>query len=82
MREGRMSINMITMVIFNHKGGQQSTIKTDSKEENIIANKLELGCSFTKTWYWVNYYQAAYGDVLVTCLEVVSAYNRMEKKSI
>jgi hypothetical protein len=33
----------------NHKIGRQSTIKTDREEENIIANKLELGCSFTKT---------------------------------
>jgi len=40
----------------NHKGGQQSTIKTDNEEEIIIADKLELGCSFTKTWYWVNDY--------------------------
>jgi hypothetical protein len=64
----------------NYKGGRQPTILKDSVEESIIADKLELGCSYTKTWYWVNNYLSSLGRDLVTRSAVVSAYHRMEKR--
>jgi hypothetical protein len=64
----------------NHNGGQKSTIPVGSVEESIIADKLELGCSYSKTWYWVNDYLSSTNQPTVTRTAVVNAYHRMTKK--
>jgi hypothetical protein len=64
----------------NHNGGRKSTIPEGSVEESIIADKLELGCSYSKTWYWVNDYLSRTNQPTVTRTAVVNAYHRMTKK--
>jgi hypothetical protein len=61
------------------KEGVPWTIKRGSVEEQIIAEKMENGCSFQKTQMWVNDYLGENGLTPVTQSAVISAYHNMVK---